>query len=122
MGKKTDFDQYVKETIKKYPSIKKELERAERAWGIAFQIKELRERRGLTQAQLAALAGISQPNVARIENADYQSYTLKTLEKVARALKAHVDVIVVPEEKIEEHRKYLPRPVFVLPAVMSNKS
>lgn len=122
MGKKTDFDQYVEETIKKYPSIKKELGRAERAWDIAFQIKELREKRGFTQARLAALVGISQPNVARIESADYQSYTLRTLEKVARALKAQVDIIVVPEEKIAEHRKYLPRPVFVLPASMLIKS
>jgi len=121
MGRKTDFDQYIEETIKKHPSVKKELERAERAWDIAFQIKELRERRGLTQAELAGLAGISQPNVARIENADYQSYTLKTLEKVARALKAQVDVIVIPEERIEEHRRSLPRPVFAFPVAVSAK-
>lgn len=117
MAKKTDFDQYLEEITKKYPGIEKELGKAERAWDIAFQIKELREKRGLTQKQLAALSGTSQPNVARIENADYQSYTLKTLEKVTKALGAYIDVVVVPEEKIEEHRKHFPRPVFTIPAI-----
>ncbi len=115
MARKTDFDRYVEEITQKYPAVKKGLEKAERAWDIAFQIKELRERRGLTQKQLAILAGTSQPNVARIENADYQSYALKTLDKVARALDAYIDVVIVPEEKTEGHRKYFPRPVFAIP-------
>lgn len=115
MRKKTDFDQYIEEITRKYPAVKKELEKAGRAWDIAFQIRQLREKRGLTQKQLAVLAGTRQPNVARIESADYQSYTLRTLETVARALDAYIDVVVVPEEKIEEHKKYFPRPVFAIP-------
>jgi len=111
----TNFDQYLKKKVKKYPGLRKELEKAERAWDIAFQIRELREKRGLTQTQLAALAGTSQPNIARIENADYQGYTLKTLDKVTQALKAQVEVIVIPEEKLKEHRRYFPKPVFALP-------
>ena len=107
--RKTNFDQYAERIIKKRPALKKEIERAGRAWDIAFQIKSLREKRGLTQKQLAKLARINQPNVARIENADYQSYTLKTLEKVTSALKARVDVVVIPEET---DKKQVPRPVF----------
>lgn len=115
MTKKTNFDRYIQQKIKKYPPLRKELKKAERAWDIALQIRELREKRGLTQKQLAALAGTSQPNIARIENADYQSYTLKALDKATQALKARIDVVVVPEEKIEEHKKYFPRPVFAMP-------
>ena len=40
----------------------------------------------------------------------------KELEKASRALKAKVDVVVVPEERIKQDQKYLPRPVFGLPA------
>ncbi len=107
--KRDDLDILTQKVLKKDPSLKKDFEKADRAWDIAFQIKVLREKRGLTQKELAEKAGISQPNIARIESADYQSYTLKTLEKVTGALKARVDVIVVPEEK---YRKQLHRPVF----------
>ena len=107
--KKDDLDRLTEKLLKKDPSLKKEFERADRAWDIAFQIRSLRKIRGLTQKELAKKAKISQPNVARIESADYQSYTLKTLEKVTCALKARVDVVVIPEEVVNKH---LPRPVF----------
>jgi len=48
------------------------------------RIKELREKAGLTQAQLAAKAGLQQSHVSRLENAEY-SPTHKTLEKIASA-------------------------------------
>lgn len=114
MARKINFDRYVREVIKKYPSLKKEIGKAERAWNIAFQIRALRKKRGFTQKQLAAKAGTSQPNIARIENADYESYTLKNLDKVMCALNAKVDVIIVPEEGIKNYRKYLPGPGFSL--------
>ncbi len=107
--KKDDLDRLTEKLLKKDPSLKKEFERADRAWDIAFQIRSLRKKRGYTQKQLAKLAKISQPNVARIESADYQSYTLRTLEKVTSALKAKVDVVIIPEETA---KKQLPRPVF----------
>jgi len=107
--KKDDLDKLTEKLLKKDPSLKEEFERADRAWDIAFQIRSLREKRGLTQKELAKLAGISQPNVARIESADYQGYTLRTLEKISGALSARVNVMVVPEET---PKKDLPRPVF----------
>lgn len=93
---KTDFDQYVEEMIKKDPSLKGELEKADRAWNIAFQIYNLRQKAGLTQKQLAELVGTKQSNIARIESADYIGYTWKTLEKVTRALKARLEIRIVP--------------------------
>lgn len=94
----TDFDRYVQEKIKKYPFLKEELEKADRAWDIAFQIYDLRKKTGLTQTQLAKLVHTSQSNIARIESADYTGYTLKTLEKVAKALKARLEVKIVPAD------------------------
>lgn len=93
---KTDFDQYVEEMIKKHPSLKEGLKRADRAWDIAFQIINLRERAGLTQKELAGLVGTKQSNIARIESADYTGYTWKTLEKITKALKARLEIKIVP--------------------------
>jgi transcriptional regulator with XRE-family HTH domain len=52
---------------------------------MAQRIQELRERRGLTQEQLAVKAGISRGYLARLETARHDP-TLSTLEKLAKAL------------------------------------
>lgn len=110
--KKTNFDRYFEKKLKNQPELRKEVKKADRAWDIALQIKELRQKRGFTQNQLARVSGISQPNIARIENADYQRYSLSTLEKITASLKATVDVIVVPNERLEQHQKHFSRPIF----------
>jgi XRE family transcriptional regulator, regulator of sulfur utilization len=53
---------------------------------LAIRLRELRERRGWSQEQLAARAGISRGYLARLETAR-QDPRLSTLEKLARALK-----------------------------------
>lgn len=95
---KDDLDRTLEKILKDDPSFQKELDKAERAWDIAFQIISLREKRGLTQNQLAKLVGTSQSNIARVENAEYRAYSLKTLEKIAKALKAKVNIMFIPEE------------------------
>jgi transcriptional regulator with XRE-family HTH domain len=52
---------------------------------IATQIKVLRESRGLTQAQLAALVGTSQPAISAHESPDKKSWSIATLRKLADA-------------------------------------
>ena len=56
---------------------------------VAMRVKEWRERRGLTQEQLAEKAKISRGYLARLETAR-QDPKLSTLEKIARALKVDV--------------------------------
>jgi transcriptional regulator with XRE-family HTH domain len=56
---------------------------------LAMRLKELRERRGMTQADLAAKAGLSRTFLARLETAR-QDPTLTTLEKLAKALRVKV--------------------------------
>jgi len=63
---------------------------------IAAQIKALREQRGLTQAQLAALAHMKQERVCALENVDYDAWTAKTLRKLAKAFDTHLQVCFVP--------------------------
>ena len=59
---------------------------------LADQIAELREKRDWTQADLARKVGTTQSGIARLENPEYRNYSLKTLEKVARALGARLVV------------------------------
>lgn len=93
---KDDLDRTMKQVLKEHPDMREGLERAGQAWDIAFQIYDLRKKLGLTQTQLAKLVGTRQSNIARIEAADYTGYTLKTLEKVTRVLKARVEIKIIP--------------------------
>ena len=52
----------------------------------ALTIIKMRKEKNLTQAQLAQKAGTTQQVVARLESLTYRSYSLKTLEKLAKAL------------------------------------
>lgn len=95
---KDDLDRTIEKALKLNPSLKEGLEKAGQAWDIAFQIYNLRKKAGLTQTGLAKLVGTRQSNIARIESADYTGYTFNTLEKIAKALKAKVNIELIPEE------------------------
>ena len=58
-----------------------------------MRLKALRERRGLTQTELAAKAGISRGYLARLEIAR-QDPRLSILEKLAKALKVDVATLL----------------------------
>jgi transcriptional regulator with XRE-family HTH domain len=60
---------------------------------MAEKLKALRERRGLSQEELAKRAGISRTYLARLETAR-QDPRLSTLEKLAKALKVTVAELV----------------------------
>ncbi len=64
----------------------------EKAYDIALQVIALRERHGLTQAQLAARCGIDQGDISRIERGS-TSPTARTLQRVADALDADVRLV-----------------------------
>ena len=94
---KDDLDRLTEKLLKQDPSLKEEFEKAEQAWNIAFQIIKLREEEGLTQLELAELVGTKQSNIARLESADYSGYTLKTLDKITKALKAKLEIRIVSQ-------------------------
>ena len=96
--RKDDLDRLTEKLLKRHPSMKEEMEKADQAIDIAYQIYDLRKKAGLTQAELAGLVHTSQSNIARIESADYTGYTHKTLEKVAKALKARLEIRIIPSD------------------------
>jgi len=63
---------------------------------IAAQIKTIREQRGLTQKQLAELAGMKQERISALENIDYDAWTTKTLHKLAKAFDVSLQVKFAP--------------------------
>lgn len=99
--KKDDLDRTLEKILKQDPDFKVELGKADQAWDIAFQVHNLRKTAGLTQTQLAKLVGTRQSNIARVESADYTGYTFKTLEKVTKALKAKLEVRIIPQADIK---------------------
>lgn len=63
---------------------------------LATQIKVLREQRGLTQSGLAELSGLKQERISKLEDVDYDSWTLSTLRKLAKAFDTTLHVSFTP--------------------------
>lgn len=64
----------------------------ERAYSLAVQVMELRERRGITQEELAAQTGIDQGDISRIERGSANP-TERTLNRIADALGADLRLV-----------------------------
>ena len=58
-------------------------------------IADLRNQRGMTQQQVADMAGIKRPHVARVEKGKY-NFGFDTLQTIADALDA--DIRIVPRQ------------------------
>lgn len=61
---------------------------------LVLRVRELREALGLTQAELAARAGVRRATVNRIENTRVTSIDLEVLEKLADALNVDPGFII----------------------------
>ena len=91
MKKPTNWDLYFRKQLGD-PETRELIEGEIESLRVGAQIARLRQQRRLSQAQLAARAGMSAPNISRIENSPAQNMTLETLVKIARALGRGVDV------------------------------
>jgi transcriptional regulator with XRE-family HTH domain len=68
---------------------------------LSVKIAKLREKRGLTQTQLAAKMKTSTPVISRLENEG--RCTVGTLKKVAEALDAELVIdLIIPKEKVRK--------------------
>ena len=89
-NKALDFDDYLKDELKN-PEFKRFFEEYGKQLEIAYQILQLRKKRGLSQSELAKKIGTKQSNVARIESGG-QNITVNLLDKIATALGASLSV------------------------------
>lgn len=85
------FKSRLREDLKD-PEFKAHYQEERQALKLAMKIAKLREKKGLSQQQMAKLMGTSQQAVSRIESGEYEGFTLKTLEKIAEATGTRVKI------------------------------
>ncbi|MGQ0774899.1 MAG: helix-turn-helix transcriptional regulator [Pseudonocardiales bacterium] len=88
----TSADEVKAEALRN-PAVRVEWDRTAMAREVASRVVRYRVEHGLSQAGLAAILGVSQPYVARLESGD-QLPTLATLVRLAQrlGLEFHIDV------------------------------
>ncbi len=93
------FQERLREDLKD-PEFRRHFEEERRALALALKVARLREKKGLTQNELARLMGTSQQAISRIESGDYEGFSLKTLEKIAEATQTRLKIDFVPVRKV----------------------
>ena len=91
MKKARTFKSRLREDLKD-PVFKAHYQEERQALKLAMKIANLREKKGLSQQQMAKLMGTSQQAISRIESGEYEGFTLKTLEKIAEATGTKVKI------------------------------
>ncbi len=76
------------------PRFRRGFEEESQKLAIGEQLTRLRREAGLTQAQVAQRAGTTASAISRYENADYDRYELRTLQRIVRACGGRVDIIL----------------------------
>ncbi len=91
----SSLDDWIAEETARDPDFERGVEEEYTRIRLARELRALRERKHLTQAQLAKKVGTLQPAIARIESGG-MTPSLDVLKKVARALGARLEVHFVP--------------------------
>ena len=86
---KNRYTEFKKRVLAR-PKVRKSFEEGLDVLRLAVSIAELREKRGLTQTQLAAQLHTSPAVISRIENGG--NVELKTLQRIAQALHARLKI------------------------------
>ena len=94
--KKTGLMKWIDDELEADPRLARAVEDLVVEMKLEQQIVALREKRGLTQRQLAKLLGTSQPYVAKLESGRMRNLGVKTLVRCARALGASVTIRMEP--------------------------
>jgi putative transcriptional regulator len=66
---------------------------------LQLRLRELREARGLTQAQLADAAGVRRATISDLENGATRQDTLDLIDRLCAALKVEPGELIVREKK-----------------------
>jgi predicted XRE-type DNA-binding protein len=96
MAKKTGFMSWIDHQLQADPQLARDVDELINAMKIEQELVSLREKRGLSQRDLADRLGTTQPYVAKLESGRIKNLGLKTLVKCATALDADLMVRLVP--------------------------
>lgn len=61
-----------------------------------YKIKEIREKKRMSQTELSDLSGVSRATINRIENEKDVVVNTKTLQKIANALNVSIKFLFMP--------------------------
>jgi len=61
-----------------------------------YKIKEIREKRNMSQAELSRISGVSRPTIIRLESSTDVVVNSKTLEQLANALGVSIKSLFLP--------------------------
>ncbi len=89
--RRTNWQRFLDGQMKN-PAFRTLVEEELRALRVGAQIAALRQARKLSQTELAARAGMSAPNISRIENDPNPNLTLGRLTRIARAMGYEVQI------------------------------
>lgn len=81
------------------PKFRKGFEEESKKLAIGEQLSRLRQEAGLTQAQVAKRIGTTASAISRYENADYDRYELRTIQKIVDACGGHLELTLEPSPK-----------------------
>ncbi len=104
MAKTRNYGDVIRHRLANDPELAAKVDDAALNMRIAEEIYRIRNERGLSQKDLAELAKTHQSVIARLEDANYQGYSIKTLTRVARALGSKLFV------EFYDSPQYLPLP------------
>ncbi len=100
MGKKTPVMDWIDSRLKADPRLAREVDGILSEMRLEQDLAALREKRKLTQRQVAKLLGTSQPYVAKIESGRVRNLGIGTLVKYAQALGGTVSVQIKPRPAV----------------------
>ncbi|WP_423761680.1 helix-turn-helix domain-containing protein [Burkholderia sp. NLJ2] len=66
---------------------------------LALKLNQLIDKRGLTQAETAALTGMTQPKVSQVRRYKLQNISLERLMEALVSLDQHVEIVVRPARR-----------------------
>jgi DNA-binding XRE family transcriptional regulator len=93
--KKDEFMEWLQEEVKRRGG-EKEVATLLDEMMLEDQLAALRKKRGISQAKLAKLVGVSQPVIARIESGGVRNLTMGTIIRTASALGGSVEIRIKP--------------------------
>lgn len=91
---KEPFNSWLKRTLTEDPALAARVEKRLAEMRIEQDLIALRQSRGLTQAQLAKMLGVSQPAVAKME-AEGGNLEIRTLARAAEVLDARLEIRLI---------------------------
>lgn len=90
--------QHIEEEFRKSPAFRKAYDEELARLQIGYKIAQLRQLRHLSQAELAKRVHTTQQTISRLEDLRNSRINIKTLIRLAAALKARLSIDFVPRE------------------------